>query len=36
LILRSIGHAYFRGAAPRRRAIKNTAADQCAIIRKPP
>ena len=36
LVLRTIGHAYFRGAAPRRRPDKNTAAEQCAIIRKPP
>ena len=36
LILRTIGHAYSRGAAPKRRPIKNAAAEQCAIIRKPP
>ncbi len=36
LILRTIGHAYFRGVAPRRRPNENTAAGQCAIIRKPP
>jgi hypothetical protein len=34
--LRTIGHAYFRDAAPRRRANENTPAGQCAIIRKPP
>jgi hypothetical protein len=36
LILRAIGHAYFRGAAPKRRPSKKTTAERCAIIRKPP
>jgi hypothetical protein len=36
LILRTIGHAYFRGAAPRRRPNEDAAAEQGAIIRKPP
>jgi hypothetical protein len=36
LILRTIGHAYFRGAAPRRRPNKDAAAEQGSIIRKPP
>ena len=36
LVLRTIGHAYFRGAPPRRRPKQNTAAGRCAIIRKPP
>jgi hypothetical protein len=36
LILRTIGHAYFRGAAPRRRPNENAAAEQGAIIQKPP
>ena len=36
LILRTIGHGYFRGATPRRRPKQNRAAEQCAIIWKPP
>jgi hypothetical protein len=36
LILRTIGHAYSRSAAPRRRPSKDISAEQCAIIRKPP
>jgi hypothetical protein len=36
LVLRTIGHVYSRGAAPKRRPEKNTMAEQCAIIPKPP
>jgi hypothetical protein len=36
LVLRTIGHVYFRGAEPQRRLAGSSVTEQDAIIRKPP